>query len=139
MILSLLSACNEVPEERKSHKRQQGRYSVPVTNTVVASDKMRITDDLNELFYTIEVVATPRSDKGEYEVLASYGHNDASARITMPEANPPLLPEIRRGNAPYSYIIGFRREKDTSFKEYFQVQATKGKTEMKYLKAYSFQ
>jgi hypothetical protein len=131
-----LLGCGQ-PESKKK-EMDVARGYVPAANTVVASDSMRIPDDLNELYFTIEVIAGAKSDKGVYEVLVSYGPNDASGQVVMPEADKLIIPEVRRDTQQFAYIIGFHYGADTSFKDYFLVKADKGRTEMKYLKAYSF-
>lgn len=133
----LLISCSE-PETKQPVQEVSPTAHVPAANTVVASDSMRLPDELNEMYYSVEVVATHQSANGVYEVLVSYGHNDASTQITMPEAETPVIPAVRRGAGPNEYIIGFRHGSDTTFNDYFLVRAGKGRTEMKYLKAYSF-
>ncbi|HTM66848.1 MAG TPA: hypothetical protein VL093_11035 [Flavipsychrobacter sp.] len=132
----LLLGCSQPDSKKKEIAVERGH--APAANTVVASDSMRIPDDLNKLYFSIEVIASPESDKGVYEVLVSYGHNDASGQVVMPEADELIVPELRRDTAQFSYIIGFHYGSDTSFKDYFLVKADRGRTEMRYLKAYSF-
>ena len=132
----LLLGCSQPESTKKEMPVKKG--NAPATNTVVASDSIRIPDDLNELYFSIEVIAGPESDKGVYEVLASYGPNDASGQVVMPEAEKLIIPEVRRDTQQFAYIIGFHYGTDTSFKDYFLVKADKGRTEMRYLKAYSF-
>ena len=132
-----LFSCND-PQPKKNEKDFIPTANIPKPNTVVASDSIRIPDALNELYFSIEVIATDQSANGVYEVLVAYGYNDASTQITMPEADQPIIPEVRKGKEPFSYIIGFRYGKDTSFNDYFLVHAAKNQTVMKYLKAYSF-
>jgi len=137
LLLPFFAACDEQQHHQKDSAISAGSM-VPKPNTVVASDSIRIPDPLNDLYYSIEVVAGKESNKGVYEVLVTYGHNDASTQLTMPEADKPIIPEVRRGNEPYSYIIGFHYGTDTTFNDYYYVRAGKGKTIMKYMKAYSF-
>lgn len=113
-------------------------WEAPAANTVVASYSMRIPDVLNELYFSIEVIATNESAKGVYEVLVKYGHNEASTQITMPDAHTLIVPEVKRSTDMNAFVIGFRYGNDTTFREYYLVNASKEKTEMKYLKAYSF-
>lgn len=136
LLFTLLIACH-APNDKNAE--QKSLINTSRANRVIASDSMRITDALNELYFSVEIVSTDRSDKGVYEILASYGHHDASTQITMPAAGAPLIPELRRGNASYSYIIGFRYGSDTSFRKYYLIKAEDDKIVMKYLKAYSFQ
>lgn len=138
LILPVFISCSSLQEEKPLPPAEAENSSVPAPNTVVASDRQRIPDPLNEQYCSVEVIATERSDKGVYEVLVSYGHNEASSAFTMPDAEPPLIPEIRRDTIAFSYIIGFRHGTDTSFHPYFLVRAKKNQTEMKYIKAYSF-
>jgi len=132
----LLLGCSQSRPEKK--EMPVIKSDAPVANTVVASDSMRIPDNLNELYFSIEVIAGPQSNKGVYEVLVNYGHNDASGQVIMPEAETLIIPEVKRDTQRFAYIIGFHYGSDTSFKDYFLVKADKGQTEMKYLKAYSF-
>lgn len=138
LAVTIFAGCANSNESDNSGGSNTGTYPVPKPNTVVASDSMRIPDALNELYYSIEVIATDRSNKGLYEVLVTYGHNDASGQLSMPEADKPIIPEVRRGSEPFTYIIGFHHGADTSFNDYFLVQAGRGQTSMKYIKAYSF-
>ena len=137
ILLLLLLACN-VPKSPKTTDMDNVAATVPAVNTVVASDSMPIPDELNELYFSVEVIATDKSANGTYEVLVSYGHNDASTQITMPEAEHPITPEIRRGEEPATYILGFHYGADTSFNDYFLIKGGRRTIEMKYLKAYSF-
>jgi len=90
----LLLGCGQPESKKKEMDVERGH--APAANTVVASDSMRIPDDLNELYFTIEVIAGAKSDKGVYEVLVSYGSNDASGQVVMPEADKLIIPEVRR-------------------------------------------
>jgi len=137
-LLPLFACCTSNKNEHRNDVSNRTGNSVPKANTVVASDSMRLPDRLNELYYSVQVIATSESSKGVYEVLVTYGNNDASTQLTMPEAETPIIPEVRRGNEPFSYIIGFHHGTDTSFNDYYYIKAERGKTAMKYLKAYSF-
>jgi hypothetical protein len=132
----LLLGCSQPESKKKEVPVEKG--NAPAANTVVASDSMRIPDDLNELYFSIEVIASPESEEGVYEVLVSYGPNDASGQVVMPEAEKLIIPEVRRDTQQFAYVIGFHYGADTSFKDYFLVKADRGRTEMRYLKAYSF-
>ena len=139
LAIVIVTGCTDANKSHHSGDNTvAGTYPVPKPNTVVASDSIRIPDPLNELYYSIEVVATDKSNKGIYEVLVSYGNNDASTQLSMPEADEPIIPEVRRGAEPFTYIIGFHHGTDTNFNDYYQVQASSGQTSMKYIKAYSF-
>ena len=137
MVLFCFCSCLD-PQPASRTSPPADTPAAPAPNTVVASDTVHIQDGTFDLYYSIEVIATGRSEQGVYEVLVHYGHNDASTEITMPPAPIPLIPEVRRGD-PGTYIIGFRQGKDSGFHDYFLVRAGHGRTEMKYLKAYSFQ
>lgn len=109
------------------------------TSIVVASDSMPIPNDLNKSYFSVEVIANKEAKNGTYDVLVHYGNNDAATQIRMPKADKIIKPELRRGAAPFSYIIGFHYGSDTTFKDYYLIQSTRNKTEMKYIKAYSFE
>lgn len=136
-LLLFFASCHQ-PEREDTASRSEQQQVRPAPNTVVVSDRMRIADPLNELYFSVEVVTTAEQSKGVYEVLVTYGHNEASTRITMPDADEPLLPKLRRGAAENTYIIGFTHGRDTSFNDYFLIKGDNDKTEMKYIKAYSF-
>jgi hypothetical protein len=132
----LLLGCGQ-PESKKKEMPVE-KSNAPAANTVVAFDSMRIPDDLNKLYFSIEVIAGHESNRGVYEVLVNYGNNDASGQVVMPVAEKLIIPEVRRDTQQFAYIIGFHYGADTSFKDYFLVKADRGRTEMRYLKAYSF-
>ncbi len=140
LLICLFSACREARHSALAPPtpEQAPATQAPAPNKVVASARQRINDKLNEHYFSVEVISTPKSDKGVYEVLVTYRKYDASTQITMPKADEPIIPEVKKGTAPYSYIIGFHHGSDSSFKEYFLIEAERNSIKMRYLKAYSF-
>jgi len=137
-ILTLVACGQNARESETDRKAATHEVSVPAANTVVASDSVRIPDALNELYFSVEVIATPETEKGVYEVLVNYGHNEASSQITMPDGDGSLLPKIKKGAVENTFVIGFLQGSDTTFNDYFEISATQKNIKMKYLKAYSF-
>lgn len=101
---------------------------------------MKIPDPLNELYFTVKLVANEYTRQGTYDVNILYGYNDASTQITFPHGGTErIIPKMKKGTEPFSYIIGFNYgENDPVFYEYYLVKGGAGKIETKYLKAYSF-
>lgn len=111
----------------------------PPKGTVVAADSMIIPDPLNELYFSVAIVATDESQNGIYDIVARYGYNDAATSITIPDGGgKTITPAIRRANEPFAYHVGFFYGEDTTFNDYFLVSADKGQTKMRYIKSYSF-
>lgn len=128
----LLAACNN-PADTAATKK------MPLPGTVVAEATMPVNDDpLNHFQFSIKVVADSFIDRGVYDVIADYGPNDAKGQFTMPKGGETLTPVIRKGTAPYTYIIGFMMPADTTFYDYFEVSSDKHTTKMDYLKSYTF-
>ena len=123
----------------KNSKSSGDEHKVPAPGTVVASAEMPVTDDpLNKFTFSIKVVADSNVAGGVYDVDADYGPNYANGQFTMPKGGESLKPVIRKGNEPYTYIIGFKVAGDTTFYDYFQVSSSKVATKMQYIRAYSF-
>lgn len=112
---------------------------MPKPGTIIASAEMPVNDDtLNKSMFTIRVVADSNVQKGIYDVTVTYGVNTAEGKFTMPKGGETLAPVVRKGTAPYTYIIGFLMEGDTTFYDYFEVSSSRTNTKMQYTKAYSF-
>lgn len=111
----------------------------PKPGTIVASAEMPVTDDpLNHFIFSVKVIADSNIRSGVYDVDADYGPNFAEGQFTMPQGAWDMKPIIRKGNSPYTYIIGFKVPGDTTFYEYFEVRSNRITTKMQYLKAYTF-
>ncbi len=96
-------------------------------------------DKLNDFIFSIAVSADSQIDKGIYDVTVQYKAFSTTEKFTMPKGIEQIIPEIRIGAKPYTYIIGFVMDKDTTFNEYFEVSAADNNLKMQYIKAYTFQ
>ena len=113
---------------------------LPKPGAIVAHDEMSFTEDtLNHFKFSITVTADSDVQNGVYDVSATVGHNNGASKFTMPKGGEDLMPLLRRGSKPDTYIIGFKAGKDTAFNEYFLVSGEKGGVKMMYVKSYSFQ
>jgi hypothetical protein len=120
------------------HSNEAKKKQFPRPGTIVAEASMPVSDPLNHFVFSVAVVADSDILKGVYDVDAAYGPNFAEGKFTMPAGIEDLKPVIRKGNTPYTYVIGFRQPGDTTFYEYFEVTSNKKTTQMRYLKAYTF-
>lgn len=125
------------------HKENDGDNSayttLPPAGTTIVADSMKVTEDpLNHFTFSVKVKANNNTKYGVYDVEASWGPNTAASQFTMPRGGEKLKPVLRKGTAPYTYIIGFHYDKDTAFYDYYQVNGNRGTIEAKYLKGYSF-
>jgi hypothetical protein len=127
----IITSCNS----ETAHKQKD----IPKPGALIASAEMQVNDDtLNKSMFTIKVVADSDVQKGVYDVTVTYGANTAEGKFTMPKGGEQLAPLIRKSTAPYTYIIGFQMEGDTTFYDYFEVSSSRTNTKMQYTKAYSF-
>jgi hypothetical protein len=139
--LFLTLSCNNDTRNRNAATSGKNEYGAgyPAPGTVVVADSMVIPDPLNELYFSVRVVANEQSQNGIYDVEVRYGYNDAATQISLPRgADKPLRPALKRSEQPFTYIIGFYHGDDPTFYDYFRVSAGKGQTQMKYIKTYSF-
>ncbi len=95
-------------------------------------------DAINHSSFSVKVIADSDIATGVYDVDADFGTNFGEGKFTMPKGAEDATPVIRKGDAPYTYIIGFHIAGDTTFYDYFQVSCSKSSTKMEYIKAYSF-
>ncbi len=96
-------------------------------------------DKLNHFIFSITVSADSQIEKGIYDVAVQYKTFSTIDKFTMPKGIEQIIPEIRIGAKPYTYIIGFVMDKDTTFNEYYEVSAADNNLKMQYIKAYTFQ
>jgi hypothetical protein len=142
LCLFVLSACTSRNSQPVSEYLggEAAKGNAVKAGVLMAADSMRVPDPLNEYYFSVKVTSTEESDSGKYEVRVVYGNNNAKTDIILPRGSAETLtPALRAGEEPFSYIIGFRAGEDTAFHDYVLIRANKGKTEMKYMKAYSFQ
>ena len=131
---TLLSSC-----DNNNSGNAQIKKHFPKPGTTVAEAQIPVTDDaLNHFVYSVKVIADSDIAEGVYDVDVDYGPNFAEDKFTMPKGIEDIRPVIRNGGNPNTFIIGFRLPNDTTFNDYFQVEATKHTTKMVYIKAYSF-
>ena len=118
---------------------QHTNKELPKPGKVVTSAQMPVKDDtLNHFTFSVKVIADSNVSAGVYDVDADYGPNFASGKFTMPKGGENFTPVIRKGDAPYTFIIGFRAPGDTTFYDYFEVSSSRFATKMQYLKAYNY-
>jgi hypothetical protein len=130
----LLTGCGS-----NSRVKEQVQKQFPKPGTTVAEAQVPVTDDaLNHFTFSVKVIADSDVTDGVYDVDAEYGPNFDEGKFTMPKGIEDVKPIIRKGSAPYTFIVGFRIAGDTTFNDYFQVSSTKHSTKMEYIKAYTF-
>lgn len=136
--LFLLSCNTDTPQRNTT---EAAPASTPPPGTVFLADSMKIPDALNERYFTVKLVANEYTRQGTYDVNIVYGHNNAFTQITFPRGGTKhIIPQMKKGNEPFSFIIGFNYgEDDPTFYEYYWIKGAEEKIETKYLKAYSFQ
>ena len=133
--ITILTSCST-----RENSTQAKSHQFPKPGTTVANAERKITEDsLNDFRFQIRVIADSAVQNGVYNVDVDYGPNFASGQFTMPKGGEHLLPVIKSGNSPYTYIIGFRLPDDTTFYEYYEVSSNKQSTKMQYINTYSFQ
>jgi len=130
----LYASCNNTGSSNEYKAK-----NFPKPGTIVVTAQMPVTDDpLNHFTFSVKVIADSNIKAGVYDIDADYGPNFAEGQLTMPKGGEDLKPLIRKGNAPYTYIIGFKIAGDTTFYDYFEVSSSRSATKMQYLKAYTF-
>ncbi|MBS1776996.1 MAG: hypothetical protein JSS64_12025 [Bacteroidetes bacterium] len=127
-MITILMSCNN-----PSSKPPQSLI-LPESQLLI-TDSFRIPDQLNTQYFSVTITPKGDNNHGIYQVNVKYGNNDAATEITMPQSD--LLPILRQ-TYNHSFLIGFKTG-DTTFYPYFLITAERGQTEMKYIKAYSFQ
>jgi hypothetical protein len=122
-----------------NNKNADSRKGFPKPGTLVASAEVPVTaDTLNDFKFSVKVIADSSVKEGVYDVDVDYGPNFAEGKFTMPKGGEQLIPVIRKGTKPYTFVIGFNVGSDTTFYDYFEVSSTKLSTKMQYIKAYTF-
>jgi len=131
----LFFACNSANNKTQQANAKQ----FPKPGTIIASVEMPVTEDtLNHFTFSVKIIADSNVASGVYDVDADFGNNFAEGQLTMPKGGENLKPIIRKGDAPYTYIIGFKVAGDTTFYDYFQVSSNNNTTKMEYIKGYTF-
>ena len=131
-VIGMLYSCNNKAGENKQKK-------FPKPGVTVAEAQMPIAEDaINHSVFAVKVIADSDIATGVYDVDADFGANFAETKFDMPKGAEDATPVIRKGDAPYTYIIGFKIAGDTTFYDYVQVSCTRNRTKMEYIKVYSF-
>lgn len=106
--------------------------------TLLAADSMRFTEDkLNNFYFAVKLKTTEYSSKGTYAVEASVGPKEAASKFTMPRGGEEVVPVLKKGNEPFTYIIGFYYNNSNTFYDYYMISADANTIQMKYTKAYA--
>ena len=114
-------------------------YTPPAAGTIVASDSMRMEDTLNHSMFAVTIKTGENSKNGVYLVAASSGKNIADGGFTMPKNGEKIKPELRKGSIPYTYIVGFHINNDTTFLKYFLVSSNHDSLRMEYIQSITLQ
>lgn len=140
LLISGVIACKTAEKKEAAAAVTEEQEAPLPPGSVLLADSIRIPDPLNELYYSVKLVANEHTHQGTYDVKVLYGHNNAETQITFPRGGTKkIVPRMQKGSEPFSFIIGFNYgEDDPTFYEYYLVKGAFGKIEMKYLKAYSF-
>ena len=97
----------------------------PVVGETIAIDSMKVTDDpMHNYYFIVEIAGTDK--QGVYSVLGIWGLFLAESSFTMSRGGKYLVPVLQRTNQPYTYNIGFYKDGDTTFHEYYQVKGQRG-------------
>ena len=111
----------------------------PAAGTIMISGQMPVKESLNNSIFGVTVTADSLTKDGVYDICTIFGFDTARGQFSMPKGLENYKLVIRKENEPYTYMIGFRVPKDTTFYDYFLVSAGHSTISMKYVKAYSFQ
>ncbi len=113
------------------------KTSSPKPGIIIAADSMPLpNDELNHRQFAVKIFTT--DSLGVYDVEANWGHNLAVTTLAMPHGGEDFKPLVRRGDSACTYIVGFHFNDDTIFHDYYQIKATSGQINMKYIKAYYY-
>lgn len=132
MVSVAVMGCSEHKKERT--------VVLPAPGTVIDSVSEKVKEDtLNKSRFTVVVTADSQINNGVYHVKATLGAGEGNGQFVMPKGLDHYTLSIKKGTTAYTYVIGFRLQKDTTFREYLQVTGTKSSIGMKYLKTYTFE
>lgn len=144
LISAICCSCSNVADNTSARsgnsiRTESGKFKPPPAGTILAADSMKIRDPLNTFYFAVKIVSNKHSNYGSYDVVAHYGPNEAKSAFSFPKEGRHIMPVLKKGKEPFTYIIGFYWDNDPHFYDYYQVSARKGEIMMKYIKAYSFQ
>ncbi len=108
--------------------------------TLLLADSLRIIEDkLNQQYFSIHIYTNDSSVNGSYDVQTEWGYNIATTTMRMPYGGENYKPILRKSSSPYTYIIGFNSEDDTTFREYYEVSGDRGQIKARYTHSYNLQ
>lgn len=133
LLCGFITACNP---RNAAHRK----YNPPKAGSIVVADTIAIAEDkLNDQSFSVTVFTNDSSVNGSYDVAAAWGYNMANTSIRMPYGGEDFKPLLRKGDAPYSYIIGFHFNDDTIFHDYYEITAREGQIAARYIRAYTLE
>lgn len=131
----LMHSCQ--PDDTKSKKTASETIKPGVE---ILADSLPIAEDkLNNQHFSIHIYTNDSSVSGSYDVQTQWGYNIATTTMRMPYGGENYKPIIRRSSVPYTYIIGFNFEDDTTFREYYEVSGDRGQIKARYTHSYTLQ
>ena len=138
LTFALISACKDRSPEQQQIKEIEEVVKTQPAGTLLAVDSMRFTEDeLNDFYFVVKLKTTEYSAKGTYAVEANVGPKVAASKFTMPRGGEEVVPVLKKGNEPFTYIIGFYYNNNNSFYDYYMISADANTIQMKYTKAYA--
>jgi hypothetical protein len=140
LLISLTStSCHDVQSDKRKQQETNIEKRIEPGSVMVADSMPIVENPLTKPYFSVKLISTDHTAHyGAYKVVADWGMNHAESEFAMPRGGEKLKPVLRKGNEPYSYIVGFYYEDEAEFYDYYQVSAARGEIKMKYLKAYSF-
>ncbi|RYE22757.1 MAG: hypothetical protein EOP51_12430 [Sphingobacteriales bacterium] len=136
LILAIcIAACNSETKQQAENKKLEQIVKTQPAGTIIAADSIPY-NKLNNFHFAVTVKTTEASDKGTYAIETTMGHNTAASKFTMPRGAENVVPVMHRVADSTAFIIGFYYGSDTTFYDYYQVNAIMDNIEMKYTKAY---
>ena len=128
----IVAVCSCSPKKQAS--------AIPAPGTVIAHIEEPVVEDtLNKFVFKATLKADSLVEKGVYDLTAEWGYNKAESKFTMPKGGEQFVPMLRRGKDPYTFVVGFKTDKDTTFYDYLSIVGIKGYLKVRYLKSYSFE
>lgn len=117
---------------------------------VIAADSMPIArQDLSAVQITrpvddtaclsVAITTTAYTHKGRYQISTSWAGIEHITQLTMPRGAEDAVPELVRGDEPYTYIIRFRYGAVDTFYDYYRIAGSQAGIDAKYIKAYVFE
>lgn len=131
----IYSAC----QSKQASNTANNTLKMEAGTVVVADTNDIIEDKLNNHHFSVTVFATDSSINGSYDIETAWGYNTAYTTIRMPYGGEHFTPLIRKGDRPYTYLIGFNFDDDTTFREYYEISGNKGQIKTRYTRSYTIE